>query len=182
MYENLLTPFNQLGAWVSDGVDWIGNQFTNQTDKNGNEIANSSPFAQSLPGKIVKGISTPIGSGENASSPLQWGIAGLGLWNQKKQFDTQLDEARRQFAFSKGNTQANFMNQGTNFINQGLWQIEALNAFNPNAAAERAQNFGTAIAQMNDAASKIELGPNTFGKQQDALQKYSQLGNNARLA
>ena len=178
MYENLLTPFNQLGAWISDGVDWIGNQFTNQTDKNGNEIADSSPFAKSLPGKIVKGMITPVGSGDNASSPIQWGLTGLGLLQQKKQFDKQLEEARRQFAFSKGNTQANFMNQGTNFINQGLWQVEALNAFNPGAAAERAQNLNSAINQMNNAGSRIELGGNTFADQQNALKKYSQLANN----
>ena len=123
-------------------------------------------------------LTTPRGSGDNASSPIQWGLTGLGLLQQKKQFDEQLDEARRQFAFSKGNTQANFMNQGTNFINQGLWQVEALNAFNPGAAAERAQNLNSAINQMNTAGSKIELGGNSFADQQNALQKYTQLANN----
>lgn len=121
---------------------------------------------------------TPKGSGDNASAPIQWGLTGLGLLQQKKQFDRQLEEARKQFAFSKGNTQANFMNQGTNFINQGLWQVEALNAFNPGAAAERAQNLNSAINQMNNAGSRIELGGNTFADQQNALKKYSQLANN----
>lgn len=123
-------------------------------------------------------FTTPRGSGDNASAPVQWGLTGLGLLQQKKQFDRQLEEARKQFAFSKGNTQANFMNQGTNFINQGLWQVEALNAFNPGAAAERAQNLNSAINQMNNAGSRIELGGNTFADQQNALKKYSQLANN----
>lgn len=127
-------------------------------------------------------FTTPQGSGDNASAPLQWGLAGLSLLQQKKNMDAQLAEARKQFNFSKGTTQANFMNQGTNFINQGLWQIEALNAFNQGAAAERAQNFNSAINQMNNAASKIELGNNAFSSQQDALQKYTQLANNTATA
>ena len=121
---------------------------------------------------------TPKGSGDNASAPVQWGLTGLGLLQQKKLFDKQLEEAKRQFAFSKGNTQANFMNQGTNFINQGLWQVEALNAFNPGAAAERAQNLNSGINHMNNAGSRFELGGNTFADQQNALKKYSQLANN----
>ena len=129
-------------------------------------------------GNGLKEIFTPIGSGDNAQSAGQLSLIGLGLLQQKKLFDKQLEEARRQFAFSKGNTQANFMNQGTNFINQGLWQVEALNAFNPGAAAERAQNLNSAINQMNNAGSRIELGGNTFADQQNALKKYSQLANN----
>lgn len=129
-------------------------------------------------GNGIKSLFTPIGSGDNAVSPIQLDLIGLGLLQQKRQFDKQLEEARRQSAFSKGNTQANFMNQGTNFINQGLWQVEALNAFNPGAAAERAQNLNSAINQMNNAGSRIELGSNTFADQQNALKKYSQLANN----
>ena len=123
-------------------------------------------------------FTTTKGSGDNASAPVQWSLTGLGLLQQKKLIDKQWEEANRQFAFSKGNTQANFMNQGTNFINQGLWQVEALNAFNPGAAAERAQNLNSAINQMNNAGSRIELGSNTFADQQNALKKYSQLANN----
>ena len=76
-------------------------------------------------------LSTPIGSGENASSPLQLGVAGLGLLQQQRAFEDQLEEARRQFNFQKGVTQGNFLNQGANFLNQGLFQLESLNAFNP---------------------------------------------------
>lgn len=123
-------------------------------------------------------FTTTKGSGDNASAPVQWSLTGLGLLQQMRH-DRQLEEvARKQLAFSKGNTQANFMNQGTNFINQGLWQVEALNAFNPGAAAERAQNLNSAINQMNNAGSRIELGGNTFADQQNALKKYSQLANN----
>ena len=129
-------------------------------------------------GNGLKSFFTPIGSGDNASAPAHWSLTGLGLLQQMKH-DRQLEEvARKQLAFSKGNTQANFMNQGTNFINQGLWQVEALNAFNPGAAAERAQNLNSAINQMNNAGSRIELGSNTFADQQNALKKYSQLSNN----
>lgn len=129
-------------------------------------------------GNGLKSFFTPIGSGDNASSPGQWSLFGLGLLQQKKMFDKQQEEVSKQAAFSKGNTQANFINQGTNFINQGLWQVEALNAFNPGAAAERAQNLNSAINQMNNAGSRIELGSNTFADQQNALKKYSQLANN----
>lgn len=183
---NPLSFLSGLGNYIGNGFTTAVNYFSDQ-DKNGNnkidpeEVGNSA-FNNSLGGKIFNGLTTPIGSGENASSALQMGLAGLGILQQKKSFEQQLAEARRQFAFSKGNTQANLMNQGTNFINQGLWQVEALNGFNPNAAAERAQNFGAAVNQMNDAASKIELGPNTFGQQQNALQKYTQLANTPRMA
>ena len=133
-------------------------------------------------GNGLKSIFTPMGSGDNAQSAGQLGL-GLastlyGGYLQKKINKDQLAEARKQFEFSKANTQANFMNQGTNFINQGLWQVEALNAFNPGAAAERAQNLNSAINQMNNAGSRIELGGNTFADQQNALKKYSQLANN----
>ena len=129
-------------------------------------------------GNGLKDIFTPIGSGDNAQSAGQLSLIGLGLLQQMKH-DRQLEEvARKQLAFTKGNTQANFMNQGTNFINQGLWQVEALNAFNPGAAAERAQNLNSAINQMTNAGSRIELGGNTFADQQNALKKYSQLANN----
>ena len=129
-------------------------------------------------GNGLKDIFTPIGSGDNAQSVGQLSLTGLGLLQQMKH-DRQLEEvARKQLAFTKGNTQANFINQGTNFINQGLWQVEALNAFNPGAAAERAQNLNSAINQMNNAGSRIELGGNTFADQQNALKKYSQLANN----
>ena len=127
-----------------------------------------------------KAFTTPNGSGDNAQSDAQLGL-GLasslyGGYLQQKMGNKQLEEAKRQFDFSKAHTQANFMNQGTNFINQGLWQIEALNAFNPNAAAERAQNFNSAVNQMNTAAQGIGLN-NAFGQQQNSLQKYTQLAN-----
>lgn len=158
--DNSLAVFNTL----NNGVDWLGDKLSNGFDWFSNTWDK---------------ISTPKGTGDNAKSSLELGgqlLTGLyGIYNQNKNFKDQLNEARRQFAFSKGNTQANFMNQGTNFINQGLWQLEALNAFNPNAAAERAQNFGAAVDQMNQAASRLELGNNAFGAQQNALQKYNQI-------
>ena len=131
-------------------------------------------------GNGLKSIFTPMGSGDNAQSAGQLGL-GLastlyGGYLQKKINKDQLAEARKQFEFSKANTQANFMNQGTNFINQGLWQIEALNAFNPTAAAERAQNFNSAVNQMNTAANSIGLN-NAFSQQQNSLQKYTQLAD-----
>ena len=121
---------------------------------------------------------SPLGSGENAMAPAQIGLTGLGLLQRQKQFNQQLNEARRQFAFSKGNTQANFMNQGTNYINQGLFQLEGLRAFNPEAAVRQAENFGAAVDQLNQAGSRLELGDHIFAPQQNALQKYSQLAVN----
>ncbi len=119
-----------------------------------------------------------IGQGENATTPAQIGLnAGLGLlglWNQNKQWEDQLEEARKQFAFSKSMSQSNFMNQGTNFLNQSLFQLEGLNAFNPNAGAERAQNLNAAVEQLNNAASNIGLN-GAFNSQKNALEKYNVL-------
>lgn len=123
-------------------------------------------------------LSTPIGSGENASSPLQLGVAGLGLLQQQRAFEDQLEEARNQFNFQKGVTQGNFLNQGANFLNQGLFQLESLNAFNPNAGAERAANLNAAVNTLNDAASRLQLGNNAFAQQQNQLQKYNSLLGN----
>ena len=119
-----------------------------------------------------------IGQGKNATTPAQIGLnAGLGLlglWNQNKQWEDQLEEARKQFAFSKSMSQSNFMNQGTNFLNQSLFQLEGLNAFNPNAGAERAQNLNAAVEQLNNAASNIGLN-GAFNSQKNALEKYNVL-------
>lgn len=119
-----------------------------------------------------------IGQGKNATTRAQLGLnAGLGLlglWNQNKQWEDQLEEARKQFAFSKSMSQSNFMNQGTNFLNQSLFQLEGLNAFNPNAGAERAQNLNAAVEQLNNAASNIGLN-GAFNSQKNALEKYNVL-------
>lgn len=122
---------------------------------------------------------TVMGQGDNATTPLQLGTQlGLGAWgiyNQNKNFKKQLEAARQQFEFNKGYSQANFMNQGTNYINQGLFQLEGLNAFNPNAGAERAQNFNAGVDQMNAAGARIGLGNNAFQPQQNQLAKYNTL-------
>ena len=127
-------------------------------------------------------LTKPIGSGDNTTTALQLGatgiLGGLGLMNQRKQFNASLDQARKQFEFSKGLSQANFINQGTNYLNQGLFQLEGLNAFNPEAAKERASNFNAAFIQMNDAASKIGLN-GSFNQQQNQLSKYNQLQKGA---
>lgn len=124
---------------------------------------------------------TPIGQGDNATTPLQLGLNTglglLGLWNQNKQWDDQLEEARRQFNFSKSMSQSNFMNQGTNFLNQSLFQLEGLNAFNPNAGAERAANLTAAANQLSNAANNIGLN-NAFKDQQNAISKYNTLAGN----
>lgn len=120
----------------------------------------------------------PVGSGENAASPLQMGLMGLGLIQQQNNFEDQLEEARNQFNFQRGVTQGNFLNNGANFLNQGLFQLESLNAFNPNAGAERAANLNAAVNTMNQAASKLQLGNNAFAEQQNAIQKYNSLLGN----
>lgn len=121
------------------------------------------------------------GQGDNATTfaqlGLNTGLGLLGLWNQNKQWDDQLEEARRQFNFSKSMSQSNFMNQGTNFLNQSLFQLEGLNAFNPNAGAERAANLAAAANQLSNAANNIGLS-NAFKDQQNAISKYNTLAGN----
>lgn len=121
---------------------------------------------------------TPTGTGENAASPLQMGLMGLGLVQQQNSFEDQLEEARKQFEYQRGVTQGNFLNNGANFLNQGLFQLESLNAFNPNAGAERAANLNSTINTMNQAASKLQLGNNAFAEQQNQLKKYNSLLGN----
>ena len=132
----------------------------------------------SLGKDIWNGLNTTIGSGENATTGLQLGLNTglglLGLWNQNKQWKDQLAEARKQFNFSKSLSQSNFMNQGTNFLNQSLFQLEGLKAFNPNAGAERAQNLTAAANQLNNAAQNIGIN-NAFSEQQNAIAKYNPL-------
>lgn len=132
----------------------------------------------SLGKDIWNGLNTTIGSGENATTGLQLGLNTglglLGLWNQNKQWKDQLAEARKQFNFSKSLSQSNFMNQGTNFLNQSLFQLEGLKAFNPNAGAERAQNLTAAANQLNNAAQNIGIN-NAFSEQQNAIAKYNTL-------
>lgn len=137
-------------------------------------------FSNSLAG-IGNSLLGWLGQGNNATDLLKYGLAGIGIWNQNKNYEDQLEEARRQFQFAQGNTRANFMNQGTNFLNQSLFQLEALNAFNPNASAERAANLGAAVNQLNKAGSLIGLGDNAFESQANAIAKYNELAKN-RLA
>ena len=142
--------------------------------------SNKSFGANTLSGLNVLGnwLINPVGSGENAASPLQMGLMGLGLIQQQNNFEDQLEEARNQFNFQRGVTQGNFLNNGANFLNQGLFQLESLNAFNPNAGAERAANLNAAVNTMNQAASKLQLGNNAFAEQQNAIQKYNSLLGN----
>ena len=142
--------------------------------------SNKSFGANTLSGLNALGnwLINPVGSGENAASPLQMGLMGLGLIQQQNNFEDQLEEARNQFNFQRGVTQGNFLNNGANFLNQGLFQLESLNAFNPNAGAERAANLNAAVNTMNQAASKLQLGNNAFAEQQNAIQKYNSLLGN----
>lgn len=115
----------------------------------------------------------PIGSGDNATTGLQLGISGLGLLNQHNQFNKQFDFAKKQYAQSLANTRANFLNQGANFLNQNSFQMQALNAFNPNAAAQRVEDVRNTINTMNQAAEMVGLGNNAYGAQMNALDKYT---------
>lgn len=148
------------GDYLSGALSAIGNEFSNP-------ISGLSSLGNWL--------TTPTGTGENAASPFQLGLMGLGLWQQQNNFEDQLEEARKQFNFQKGVTQGNFLNNGANFLNQGLFQLESLNAFNPTAGAERAANLNAAVNTMNQAASKLQLGDTAFAEQQNALQKYNSL-------
>lgn len=126
-------------------------------------------------GHFWNGLTGVRGSGDNAMSDLQIGLAGLGLLQQKKNQAAQLAEARRQFEFNKGVTQGNFLNQGTNYLNNSLWQLQSLAAFNPKAGAQRASDLTTAVNQLNQAGSLIGLGNNAFQEQANAISKYNTL-------
>lgn len=117
----------------------------------------------------------PLGSGDNAKSLAQMGLEGYGILQMKDAFGKQLDLARNQLNYQKDLTRGNFLNNGANYLNQGLFQLEALNAFNPQAGAERAQNFGAAVNTMNQAGAKIGLGNNAFAEQKNAIAKYNTL-------
>lgn len=123
------------------------------------------------------GVLSTMFNGGKDSWGYQLGTLGLGLYGllqNNNALQDQLDEARRQFDFSKNVSRANFTTSGTNFLNQGLFQLEGLKAFNPTAAAERASNFTAAANQLNNAGSLIGMN-NAFGEQINALDKYNQL-------
>lgn len=155
--------------------------FGNSLGSTGSFDATGGGFLDSLAdmgNSIWDRMNKTIGSGENATTGLQLGLNTglglLGLWNQNQQWKDQLAEARKQFNFSKSLSQANFMNQGSNFLNQSLFQLEGLKAFNPNAGAERAQNLTAAANQLNNAAQNIGIN-NAFSEQQNAIAKYNTL-------
>lgn len=128
-----------------------------------------SPTRTSFLGGIFDGGKDSLG--------WQLGSLGLGLYgllNQKNAQEQALEEARKQFAYSQNVNRANFTTQGTNFLNQGLFQLEGLTAFNPNAGAERANNLLAGANQLGNAANLI--GANgTFDQQINAIDKYTQL-------
>lgn len=181
-------PTGMIGNWTNSALNNVGNVL----DGTANYIIPSNTGVSTAGNSNSGGWSSweakltdpnwwfsPMGSGDNAVTPAQLGITGglglLGIMNQRKQFGAQLEQARKQFEFSKGLSQANFATQGTNFLNQGLFQLEGLKAFNPNAGAERAQNLNAAVNKLNAAGSRIGMGNNTFQDQQNAISKYNQL-------
>lgn len=149
------------GTYVLEGTDPIGRVNLGFTDYLG--------AAGSALGNLFNGGKDSLG--------YQLGTLGLGLYGlfqNNNSLQDQLDEARRQFDFSKNVSRANFTTSGTNFLNQGLFQLEGLKAFNPTAAAERASNFTAAANQLNNAGSLIGMN-NAFGEQINAIDKYNQL-------
>lgn len=124
---------------------------------------------------LGKWVVNPLGIGKNAMSPLQIGLTGYALYNQNKNNQEQLKLAREQMALDKANMQSNFLNSGTNWMNQNLFQTQGLSAFNQNAGALRAEDIQSGLNQLNQAGSLIGLGDNAFASQAEALKKYNSL-------
>lgn len=124
---------------------------------------------------LVDFVGKNRGSAENPYSYGSLALEGFGLLQKQNMFKDQMAEARRQFAQQKAFGQSNFLTQGTNFLNQSAYQLQAMDAFNPQEAAKRAQDLGLAIDNMNQAGSMIGLGNNAFGNYKNNLEKYNTL-------
>lgn len=146
----------------------------------------SSPqsFGSSYYDSITSGLgnlwdwgNSTIGSGQNAMSGFGLAFKGLealaNYQNQKK----ALKLAKEQLAQNKAVSKANFLNQGTDWLNQNLWQVQALEGWDKGAGAERAANVLSGLNQLNQAGSTLGMGDNAFGSQAEALKKYQNLQN-----
>lgn len=144
-WDNILSGFNQLGT----SLDSAGTSLSNILTK-------------------------PFGTGKNATTYGQLGLNALGMIQNQRNMNKALEEARAQFNWQKDLSRSNFQNQGTNYLNQSLWQLQSLNAFDPSAGAKRASDLSAGVSQLNDAANRIGIG-GAFQQQADAIAKYNTL-------
>lgn len=118
-------------------------------------------------------MTTSIGSGDNATTPLQIGVGlgaiGLNYLNQQK----QLKFAKQQAEQNMNAMRTNQLAQGANNLNQDLFQVQALYGQDKNQGMQRAGDVQSKIDTMNTAGSQIGLN-NSFANQANALSKYTQ--------
>lgn len=137
-------------------------------------LNNAADDANWTLGDVGYSFISPIGEGENAMSLAQLGAGLFGAIQNQKQFEKQLEEAKKQFEYQKNLTGSNFQNQATNWGNQALFQTQGLSAFNANAGAQRAADLNAGFNQLNTAGNRIGI-ENVVGEQQNQLQKYNKL-------
>lgn len=123
-------------------------------------------------------MTTPIGTGQSAMSPLGYGLAAYSILANDKRQRQQLALAKQNLALQKSALQGNFTQNATNWMNQNLWQTQAMYNFDQAQGAKRAGDVLAGLNQLNSAASSLGMGDNAFGQQKDALMKYTQLKPN----
>lgn len=126
-------------------------------------------------GNLWGNLTSPIGSGNNATTGLQLGLGVVNSLTNLRNFNKSFRLAKDQLNFQKDYAGTNFVTNGTNWMNQNLAQVQGLNDFNAGAGAERAANVQAGLNQLNEAGAKLGLGNNVFGSQSEALKKYNSL-------
>ncbi len=123
---------------------------------------NNSGFGSSLKtiGNGLQGfLGTQLGSGDNATTYGQLGLGLIGgLYNnrqQRKALDRQLDFGYAQLGQNRAFGQSNWMDQLQNRSELSAMQLQGLAGFNPEAAAERANNLSTLTAGIDRAGANI---------------------------
>lgn len=149
--------------YITDPLASIGINFSSGSTGSGNYLD-----------RFTNWLSSPFGSGKDATTWGQVGLGALSMIQNQRNMNKALAEARDQFNWQKDITRSNFQNQGTNFLNQSLWQLQSLNDFNPNSASQRASDLSAGVSQLNSAADRIGIG-GAFNQQADAIAKYNTL-------
>jgi len=145
-----------------------------------NEEENTGSFLDYLGngvGKAWNFFTTPIGTGDNATTPLQMFapavLGGIGLINQNKYNKAVLANAQQAVENQWKLGQYNAQQQGIAFGNNLLSRNMGMSAFNPEAGKELAQNSLASFDQLAQAGQRIGLNPNDYSIQRNRLQTYA---------
>lgn len=105
------------------------------------------------------------GTGKNSN----WGeLANIGLGlvsllNSNSQWEDQYDLALQQLAYQKALSNANFNSAGTSYLDDQLFKLQSLYAFNNSAGDTRASTLYNTASQLQSAADS--LGATGFSDQ-----------------